>query len=128
MDQWIGMRAPLFEPFSPLALVLMRVYLFVHIAVLTGAICFRSYALLRTALFILMVFAVLVAVAYVAMRIIYWDHFSWTAFSPVQPLGLMLIPLFAATWMNFLVAIGFLLWMLRLAYRCLCGHEVQGGL
>jgi hypothetical protein len=127
-DLWIGEREPLFSPLSAQSLVLLRVYLFAHIAVLTGAICFRSYALIRTALFLLLGFAVLLAVAYLAMRIFYWDHFSWTRFSPVQPLGLLLIPLFAATWMNFLVAIGFLLWLLRVAYRCLCGHEVQGGL
>lgn len=127
-EQWIEVREPLLSPFSPQSLVLMRVYLFAHIAVLTGAICFRSYALLRTTLFLLLGFAVLLAVMYVAMRIIYWDHFSWTRFAPVQPLGLLLKPLFAATWMNFVVAIGFLLWMLRVAYRCLCGHEVQGGL
>ncbi len=128
VERWSGMREPLLSPFSLQSLVLMRVYLFAHILVLTGAICFRSLALLRTMLFVLLVFTGLLAVGYLSMRIIYWDHFSWTRFSPVQGLGLSLRPLFAATWMNFLVAIGCSLWLLRVAYCRLCGHEVQGGL
>jgi len=125
---WIDARAPAFSPLVPPALLMMRVYLVAQALVLTGAICFRSLALPRTVLFLLVAFAGFLAVLYVADRAFYWDHYSWTRWAPVRPLGFELVPLFAASWMNVVAATGFTLWMLRVAYRGLCTHEVQDGL
>lgn len=125
---WADAREPAFSPAAPAALVMMRVYLFAQALVFTGAICCRSLALPRTLLFLLATCAGLLAVLYVAVRIFYWNHFDWTDWRPVRPLGFALVPLFAATWMNVLAAVGFTLWMLRVAYRSLCTHEVQDGL
>lgn len=125
---WLDARDPAFSPFSPPALVMIRVYLFAQVLVLTGAICFRSLALPRTVLFVLLSSAGLLAVAYAAARIFYWPHFDWTRWGPARPLGFEIMPLFAAGWMNVLVAVGFTLWMLRVAYRSLCTYEVQHGL
>lgn len=124
-DAWKGAREPLFSPFSVPALVLMRVYLGVHTVMLTGAICCRSYALIRTALSLLLMLVGLGATGYVAMRIFYYDAFSWTRFGIDESLHMPLVPVFAATWMNVAVVSGFALWILYVAYRCLSTHEVQ---
>ena len=36
-----------------------------------------------------------------------------------------LVPIFEAHWLNVTVLIGFALWILYVAYRCLRAHEVQ---
>ncbi len=127
---WIGARQPLFSPFTALSLLLIRIYLLAHIVMLTGAICFRSHALIKTALSLLLLLVGFVAAMYVLLRIFYWDAFSWTSFHfhVVKPLQVPLLPLFDAAWMNFAVAGGFALWILYVAYRCLRAHEVQDGL
>jgi hypothetical protein len=125
---WINARDPAFSPLGPSALLMMRVYLVAQVLVLTGAICFRSLAMPRTVLFLLVAFAGFLAVLYATQRAFYWDHYSWTRWRPVRPLGFDLVPLFAAPWMNVVAATGFTLWMLRVAYRGLCTHEVQDGL
>jgi hypothetical protein len=125
---WMDVRDPAFSPFAPPALVMIRAYLFAQVLVLTGAIFFRSLALPRTVLFLLVAGAGLLAVVHLADRIFYWDHFSWTRWGPLRPLGFELLPLFAAAWMNVVAALGFTLWMLRIAYHGLCTHEVQDGL
>jgi hypothetical protein len=125
---WIDVREPSFTPFASGPWVLIRVYLFTHILMLTGAICFRSYALIKTVLSLVLLAASLGAVSYVAMRIFYWDAFSWRRFEPTGEIHMLVEPMFAASWMNITVAIGFALWILHVAYRCLRAHEVQDGL
>jgi hypothetical protein len=125
---WLDARDPPFSPFEPAALVMIRVSLFAQVVALTGAICFRSLALPRTLLFLLAAFLGFVVVMYLALRILYWDHFSWAQLRPSRPMGFQFVPLFAAGWMNVAAAVAFTLWLLRIAYRNLCAHEVQDGL
>lgn len=125
---WVGARQPPFSPFTSLSWLNMRVYLGVHVFMLIGAICFRSHALIRTALSLLALLLGFAVVCYVAVRIVYWDSFSWTSFEAVRPIRLFLMPLFAFSWVNTAIAVGFGLWILYVAYRCLRGHEVQDGL
>ncbi|MEO6186969.1 MAG: hypothetical protein ABIP38_02515 [Steroidobacteraceae bacterium] len=125
-DAWKGAREPLFSPFSVSAVVLLRVYLGVHIVMLTGAICFRSYALIKTALSVILLLVGLAATSYVATRIFYWDAFTWNRFGPDDDsLNMLVAPIFTATWANVAVVTGFALWILYVAYRCLSTHEVQ---
>jgi hypothetical protein len=124
----IDARQPLFSPFSSQSWLMIRIYLGAHVFALIGAICFRSHALIRTALALLALFLGFAAVCYVAMRIFYWDAFSWTHFEAVRSIRMMLFPFFAASWLNTAIGIGFALWILYVAYRCLRGHEVQDGL
>jgi hypothetical protein len=131
-EMWKDAQAPLFSPFSAESLQIARIYLLLHIAMLTGAICSRSYALLKTALSVLLLIMGLGVVSYIATRIFYWDAFSWTSWAPsgasAESFHMPLEPLFVASWMNFTVVIGFVLWILYVAYRCLCTHEVQDGI
>jgi hypothetical protein len=124
-DLWKGASQPRFSVLNETVIVCLKVYLFVHVVVLIGAICCRSFTLLRTALFLLAAMVGLVLVSYLAVRLFYFDAFSWTRLNPVGDLHMRLQPLFAATWLNVTVAIGFTLWLLYVAYRCLCSHEVQ---
>jgi hypothetical protein len=124
-DAWKGAREPLFSPFSTSALVLMRVYLGVHIVMLTGAICFRSYSLIKTVLSLLLLLVGFAATGYVSLRIFYPDAFSWTSLGTDKSIDLLLEPIFTSAWMNVAVLTGFALWILYVAYRCLSTHEVQ---
>lgn len=114
-----------FSPFSGPSLIAVRIYLSVHALMFTGAICFRSYAWIKTPLFVLLVLAGVMATVYVSLRIFYHDAFSWAHFQSVAPIQMQLVPLFEATWANFAIVIGFVLWILYVAYRCLRAHEVQ---
>lgn len=122
---WKGAQEPLFSPFSVSALVLIRVYLGVHVVMLTGAICFRSYALIKTALSLLLLLVGFGVTGFIAIRIFYWDSFKGFGFGGNHPPEMQLAPFFAATWMNAIVLTGFTLWILYVAYRCLSTHEVQ---
>jgi len=127
-DAWAGAREPLFTPFTQDIWVVIRVYLAAQLVMLTGAICFRSYALIKTALSMVLLLAGVVAVGYVSMRIFYWNYFDWNKWEPNDGLMLLLEPLFAASWMNVAAGVGFAFWIAYVAYRCLQTHEVQDGL
>jgi len=116
---------PLFAPFSAVPLLLIRIYLVVQTVMFTGAICFRSYAWIKTTLTVLLAAASLPVVVYVSMRIFYYDHFSWSSFQEQSDIRPPLMPLFEAHWLNVAVVVGFALWILYVAYRCLRAHEVQ---
>lgn len=116
---------PLFSPISRSSLIGARIYLSLHALMFTGAICFRSYAWIKTPLFVMLTLAGMVAAFYLALRIFYYDAFSWTRFEAVGSIRMQLVPLFEATWANFAVVIGFVSWILYVAYRCLKAHEVQ---
>jgi hypothetical protein len=119
-------REPLFSMFSAAVWLNVRIYLLLHVVALTGAICCRSYALLKTVLALLVLLVGLMASAYLAARIFYWDYFSWMHFAPLEKPGKMqLMPLFDASWLNVSVVVGFVVWILYAGYRCLCAHEVQ---
>ena len=71
---------PLFSPLGAIPLLLMKIYLLLHTVMLTGAIWFRSYAWIKTALSFLLVLASMPVVIYISLRIFYYDSFSWGSF------------------------------------------------
>jgi hypothetical protein len=124
----LDVTEPRFDQFSPLTGYLICAYLGCHALMFTGAIAFRSYALIKTVLTVLGVqFSTMVA-AYLAARVFYHDAFVWTRFAPVKSAKFMLAPWFDASWMNISVGVLFAVWILYVAYRCLKAHEVQDGL
>jgi hypothetical protein len=126
---WLnGASYPPFAPFSAEVWINVRIYFAVHALALTGAVCFRSVALVKSALFVMAWAIGLLAIGYVALRIFYFDFFPLTSFHPDESLHLRLQPLFAASWMNWLVAVALVAWVLFVAYRCLRAHEVQDGI
>jgi hypothetical protein len=126
LASWVkGASVPLFSPLGPVPVLLMKIYLVLHTVMLTGAICFRSYAWIKTALTVLAVLASMPVVVYLSLRIFYYDSFSWTSLKQVRDVKAHLVPLFEAHWLNAAVVIGFALWILYVAYRCLQAHEVQ---
>jgi hypothetical protein len=116
---------PLFAPFSRPTLIAMRIYLSLHALMFIGAICFRSYAWIKTPLFVLLVLAGLAATFYISLRIFYYDAFSWAHFHAVGPIKMYLVPIFQAQWVNVTLVTSFVLWILYVAFRCLRVHEVQ---
>jgi hypothetical protein len=126
VTQWIlETSEPLFNQFSKLTWWTVYVYLALHAIMFTGAICFRSYALVKTVLTTMLVCAGVPASVYLAMRIFYFDSFSWTKLKATKDIDVLLAPEFAARWMNEAVIVLFIAWILYIAYRCLKEHEVQ---
>jgi len=116
---------PLFDPFSKITWWTICVYLGLHAVMFTGAICFRSYALIKTVLSTMLVCAGVPASVYPAMRLFYFGSFSWNRLEATKDLRVMLEPAFTARWMNETVIVLFIAWILYIAYRCLKEHEVQ---
>lgn len=116
---------PLFSPFTDISLWTVRIYLLLHTVAFTGAVCFRSYAWIKTTLTCLLVLASIPVVIYISMRIFYFDAFTWSSFKQTHDIRTHLLPFFAAHWLNVTVVVGFALWILYVAYRCLRAHEVQ---
>ncbi len=102
-------------------------YMLAHVVVLTGAICFRSHALLKTILFLLVVILGLAAAEIAAERLLFPDAFSWTKFDSIRSLPLELMPWFTAHWLNVFFVSGAFCWLVCIAYACLCDHEVTDG-
>lgn len=123
--RWTGHAEPLFDAFSVIPGWIMYGYMILHAMMLLGAICFRSYALIKTALTGMLVFCGTVASLYLSLRIFYFGSFSWTDIDPVKDLDLSLQPMFAVSWMNTAAGALFALWVLYVGYRCLKAHEVQ---
>jgi hypothetical protein len=119
------LREPPFSPLSGNSLLAMRVYVVVHAVNMTGAICFRSFALPKTLIWVSIVSLGVTAVVYVSMRIFYAGSFVFSRIEAVEPIRLHLLPIFAASWLNYLVVAAFVLWVLFVAYRCLRAHQVQ---
>lgn len=123
---WLrDVREPLFAPLSPRVLLMMKAYLFAHALMITGAICFRSLALVKTILWVNLVAAGGLAVMYLSLRLFFAGSFELTGFHAVESLRLMLLPRFAASWANYAAVILFVLWVLWVACRCLRSHQVQ---
>jgi len=121
----LNVTEPRFPQFSRITGYIVCGYLCAHVLMFTGAIAFRSWALIKTALTVLGVqFSTMVA-AYIAARIFYPGSFDWTKLQPVREMKVMLTPQFDAKWMNISVGVLFLAWILYVAYRCLKAHEVQ---
>jgi hypothetical protein len=121
-DELRGVRAAAFAPFSPKMRDITLCYFGLHALVITGAIYFRSYALIKTALSVVLIWLGLLLVFVVSLRLIYWDHFTtWLPNESAVRLDFIIVPL----WVQ-MVAVGLLyLWVLFIAYQCLREHEVQ---
>jgi hypothetical protein len=129
LADWLrGSRDPAFAPTSDQLLLIMRIYLGVHAIVFLGAICFRSYQLIKTALTLTLLCLSMPVVFYLSVRIIYFDKFDWNGWEPVRPLRLMLEPAFTNYWVNVGLITALVAWILYMAYRCLKAHEVQNEL
>lgn len=123
---WLrGSQQPLFAPLSREVLGTIGGYLLLHAVMLLGAIRFRSYALLKTAVSVLLVWLGMALAMYLALRVFYWNSFTLASLEAVGPIHLRVQPLFEATWMNIAAVVAFALWLLYVAFRCLRAHEVQ---
>jgi heme/copper-type cytochrome/quinol oxidase subunit 4 len=100
-------------------------YVLSHVLYFTGAIFFRSFSLIKTAVSLALLEVSVLAVGYLSLRVFYPEAFSGLKLNQNIDIALPLIPLFAETWMNIAAIGGFALWILFVAYRCLCEHEVQ---
>lgn len=89
-----------------------------------GAIRFRNYALVRTALLGSAVYVVLTIIAMVAVRLVYWDYYD-SLFEKEAPIRL---PLFTLVPPMITVVVTLVdLWVLYLAWLLLNDHEVRDG-
>jgi hypothetical protein len=120
---WIDKREPPFSPFTAATKWMLFYYMLAHAVVLTGAVCFRSYALLKSMLFLVLVGTALVLVENAAGRIFFPGDYSWTQFDSIRPAEVAVLPWFAATWMNVMLVTGIYIWTLYIAYLCLRDHE-----
>jgi hypothetical protein len=115
-------RAAAFAPFSPRMLHMTLYYFGIHALTFAGAIYFRSYALIKTALSVVLIWLGLLLVYVVALRLIYWDYF--TTLLPNESIArikFVAVPL----WLQGAGACLLYLWVLYIAYQCLREHEVQ---
>lgn len=121
-DELRGVRAAAFAPFSPKMCDVTLYYFGLHALTFAGAIYFRSYALIKTALSVVLIWLGLLLVFVVALRLIYWDRF--TTLLPdesVAQIHFLTVPM-SVQWAAVSL---FYLWVLFIAYQCLREHEVQ---
>lgn len=116
---------PPFSPFDFAPRWNIIAYVLSHVLYFTGAIFFRSFSLIKTALTLALLEVSVLAVGYLSLRVFFPAGFSGLSFNQNTEIQLPLIPLFSAMWMNVAAIAGFALWILFVAYRCLCEHEVQ---
>lgn len=114
-----------FNPFAASTPGFIAAYLFAHAVMMAGAICFRSHALIRTAVAISALLVSMGGLTYLGLRILNPDSFS--GWKTVGPSPLLFWPAFDASWLNVIAIVAFALWFLYIAYCCLREHEVQGG-
>jgi hypothetical protein len=112
-----------FSPFRPEMRWMTLVYFFLHSVMLTGAIYYRSWHLIKTTLAATLFTLGAVFVQIVAVKVVFWDYFdSLWSFEEAMPSEPGLVD-------RVEIRVGFLfvlhLWVLYMAYRCLCEHEVQ---
>lgn len=124
---WIDIQQPRFSPWSGSLLNVVSGYLLAHAVVLTGAICFRTHALLKTVLFLMMLLVSLVLLENLLGRAMFPGAFSWSSFENVEPLPVELLPQFTLPWVNVLAGLGIGAWILYIAFLCLRDHEARDG-
>ena len=121
-DAMMGTRAAAFAPFSPKMREVTLWYFWLHALMFGGAIYFRSYALIKTALAAVLIATGMALIYMIALRIIFWDHF--TTLLPNESavrIEIFVIPAPAQVVAGLLIY----LWVLFIAYQCLREHEVQ---
>jgi hypothetical protein len=121
-DELIGVRAAAFAPFSSKIREVTLYYFGLHALVFGGAIYFRSYALIKTALSVVLIWLGLLLVFAVSLRLIYWDRFTtWLPNESAARINFIGVPF----WAQMTVAGLLYVWVLFIAYQCLREHEVQ---
>jgi hypothetical protein len=115
-----GTSAAPFVPFDPEMLQLTLAYFGLHALMFGGAIYFRSHALIKTLLCVVIIWFGLVLTQLVALRVFYWSYFN--TLLPVE--SALPRPTFVPG-PAFMVAAGSLLsvWLLFIAYQCLREQE-----
>ena len=117
-----GRSAAAFAPFEPRILLFTLDYFGLHALMFGGAIYFRSHALIKTWLSVVLIGFGLVAVQFLAVAILFWSYF--TSLLPLKltaPIRLVSVPLPVIV----VGAVLLYLWVLFIAYVCLREHEVQ---
>jgi hypothetical protein len=121
-DAVVGARGAPFAPFSLRMREIALYYFGAHALMFAGAIYFRSHALVKTALSVVLIWLGLLLVFMIALRLIYWDRF--TTLLPDESIArihFVAIPF----WVQMIAAALLYLWVLFIAYQCLREHEVQ---
>jgi hypothetical protein len=121
-DALIGKRGAPFALLSPQVRDATLWYFGLHALVFGGAIYFRSYALIKTALSVVLVGVGLLLVYVIALRLIFWGHFTTLLPNESAVRINFFEPPAVALWIG---ATLFYLWVLFIAYLCLREHEVQ---
>jgi hypothetical protein len=117
-----GRSAAAFAPFEPRMLEVTLAYFGLHALMFGGAIYFRSHALIKTGLSVVLIGFGLIMVQLVAARLFFWSYF--TSLLPVESTAAVrLVPV--ALPVVVVVAVLLYLWVLYIAYLCLREHEVQ---
>jgi hypothetical protein len=121
-DAVMGTRAAAFAPFSP-CMERMTLWYFGLLALMFGgAIYFRSHALIKTALSIVLIGFGLLLLYVIALRLIFWGQF--TTLLPNE--SVVRIDFFVVPPAVLMAGTGLLyLWVLFVSYQCLREHEVQ---
>lgn len=119
-----GATMPPLQPGSDSSHLAFAMFFALQPLAFAGAIRFRNYALIRTALLGSAAYVVLAIIASVAVRLVYWDFFD-SLFETEAPIRLPLFALVPLVF-NMLVALADL-WVLYLAWLLLNDHEVRDG-
>ncbi len=118
----LGRSAAAFAPFEPQMVHFTLCYFGLHALMFGGAIYFRSHALIKTGLSVVLIGFGLVLVQFAATGIFFWSYFrSLFPFEATAPVRLVTVP-------SPVVVVGAVLlylWVLFLAYLRLREHEVQ---
>jgi hypothetical protein len=118
----VGKRGAPFAPFSPQMLDVTLWYFGLHALAFGGAIYFRSYALVKTALSAVLIGAGLLLIYVIALRLIFWDHFTTLLPNESAVRINFFEPPVVALWAGLALLYA---WVLFIAYQCLREHEVQ---
>ena len=121
-DATMGTRAAAFAPFSPRMQEVTLWYFWFHALMFAGAIYFRSYALIKTALSGVLIATGVALMYLISLRLIFWSHF--TTFLPNESAARIDL-FFLPTWASITAELLLYGWLLFIAYQCLREHEVQ---
>jgi hypothetical protein len=121
-DWMMGTHGAPFAPFSSQMWDVTLFYFGVHALMFWGAIYFRSYTLIKTALAVVLMWLGLALVALISIRVAFWDRFTTLLPNETTAQFHMFhvpIPVVVAG------CVLLYLWVLYIAYQCLREHEVQ---
>ena len=111
-----------FAPFSPQMREATLWYFGLHALVFSGAVYFRSFTLIKTALSVVIAGLGLALLYLITVRVVFWDHF--TTLLPNE--STLRIDFYQVPSTVMIVgAVLLYLWVLFVAYLCLREHEVQ---